>query len=336
MNIVIKSIASYLPDSKLTNEMLSSEFPEWSVDKISSKIGIKERRLSGSETVSAMAVKAAKKLFESSLLNPDDVDYILLCTQSPDYILPTSACIIQNDLKIPSTSGAIDFNQGCSGYIYGLSLAKGLIAGQIAKNVLLITSEAYSKHIHPQDKSNRAIFGDAATATWISTGSGLEIENFILGSDGKGANNLIINNGGSCSPKNGKGFYIDSIGNSRNDDYLYMNGSEIFHFTLGAIPALVSNTLTINKIKLEEISWFVFHQANAFMLNHLRKKIGIDVDKFPIEMEFTGNTVSSTIPIVLEKLLIESKVKLNDNLMLTGFGVGYSWGSVVVKNVNYE
>jgi 3-oxoacyl-[acyl-carrier-protein] synthase-3 len=336
MKAVIKSIASYLPEGILTNEMLATEFPEWSVDKILSKIGIKERRLSGNETITGMAVKAAKKLFESSFLNPNDVDYILLCTQSPDYILPTSACIIQNELRISSSSGAIDFNQGCSGYVYGLSLAKGLIAGQVAKNVLLITSEAYTKHIHPHDKSNRAIFGDAATATWISTGSGLEIENFILGTDGNGANNLIIKNGGSRFPKNNRGNFNDSMGYSRNDDYLYMNGSEIFNFTLESIPTLVANTLTRNKIQLEEIDWFIFHQANAFMLQHLRKKIGINFEKFPIEMEFTGNTVSSTIPLVLEKLLKENKVNLHDCLMLTGFGVGYSWGSVVVKNVNYE
>jgi len=336
MKAVIKSIASYLPEQVLTNEMLSAEFPEWSIDKISSKLGIRERRLSSSETISGMAVKAAKKLFELSGLNPSQVDYILLCTQSPDYILPTSACIVQHELEIPSSSGAIDFNQGCSGYVYGLSLAKGLIVGQVAKNVLLITSEAYSKHIHPKDKSNRAIFGDAATATWISTGSGLEIENFILGTDGRGANNLILNNGGSRFPKNDGDFYIDSSGCSRNDNYLYMNGSEIFNFTLESIPTLVTNTLISNEIKLEDINWFVFHQANTFMLQHLRKKIGIPIDKFPIEMEYTGNTVSSTIPLVLEKLFLADKIKLNDNLMLTGFGVGYSWGSVVLKNNNYE
>jgi 3-oxoacyl-[acyl-carrier-protein] synthase-3 len=336
MKAVIKSIASYLPKAKLTNEMLSTEFPEWSVDKVLSKIGIRERRLSGNETITEMGVKAAKKLFLTSKLNPKDVDYILLCTQSPDYILPTSACIIQYELKIPSSTGAIDFNQGCSGYIYGLSLAKGLIAGNIAKNILLITSEAYTKHIHREDKSNRAIFGDAATATWITTGSGLEIENFILGTDGNGANNLIINNGGSRSPKNDLESYIDSSGYSRNDNYLYMNGSEIFNFTLESIPQLVINTLRRNKINLEEVNWFIFHQANAFMLQHLRKKIGIDNDKFPIEMEYTGNTVSSTIPLVLEKLLVENKIKTNDNLMLTGFGVGYSWGSVVVKNIKNE
>jgi 3-oxoacyl-[acyl-carrier-protein] synthase-3 len=336
MKAVIKSIASYLPEDILTNEMLSKEFPEWSVDKISSKIGIKERRISKSETITEMAVKSAIKLFETSKLKPNDVDFILLCTQSPDYILPTSACFIQHELNIPSSSGAIDFNQGCSGYIYGLSIAKGLIAGKIANNILLITSEAYTKHIHNDDKSNRAIFGDAATSTWIGTGSGLEIENFVLGTDGKGADNLIIKNGGSSFPKDQGSFYMDSNGNSKNDNYLYMNGSEIFNFTLESIPQLVTNTLKINNMNLEDINWYVFHQANAFMLQHLRKKIGIDLEKFPIDMEYTGNTVSSTIPLVLEKLLFRNKVNTNEHLRLTGFGVGYSLGSVVVKSNIYE
>jgi 3-oxoacyl-[acyl-carrier-protein] synthase-3 len=329
---VIKSIASYLPEQVLTNEMLSTAFPEWSVEKISSKIGICERRIAGSETITGMAVKAAKNLFESSRLNPNDVDYILLCTQSPDYILPTSACIIQHELNIPSSSGAIDFNQGCSGYIYGLSLAKGLIAGKIAKNVLLITSEAYTKHIHHEDKSNMAIFGDAATASWITTGSGLEIENFVLGTDGKGANNLIVNNGGSRFPKDDGKSYIDSNGMTHHDNCLFMNGSEIFNFTLESIPPLISATLKSNDLQMDDVNWFVFHQANAFMLHHLRKKIGIHLDKFPINMEYTGNTVSSSIPLVLENLFIEKKINSFDTLMLTGFGVGYSWGSVIIKN----
>jgi 3-oxoacyl-[acyl-carrier-protein] synthase-3 len=330
MKAVIKAIASYLPDKILTNENLAVEFPEWQVDKILNKIGIRERRLSGDETITGMATKAARKLFESSSIKPSDVDYILLCTQSPDFILPTSACILQSELNIPTTSGAIDFNQGCSGYVYGLSLAKGLIAGGVAKNILLITSEAYSKHIHSKDKSNRAIFGDAATATWIGTGSGLEINNFQLGTDGKGATNLIIKNGGSRFPKNNGKFYIDDNGVTKNDNCLYMNGGEIFNFTLEAIPSLVNNTLIMNNLNLENIAWFVFHQANAFMLQHLRKKIGIPEEKFPIEMEYTGNTVSSTIPLVLEKLLNKKMIKTNENLMLTGFGVGYSWGSVIV------
>lgn len=331
MKAVIKFVASYLPDNTVTNNMLSTEFPEWPVDKILNKIGIRERRLSGIETITEMGIKAANALFESSSLKPTDVDYILLCTQSPDYILPTSACIIQNEIGVPSSAGALDFNQGCSGYIYGLSIAKGLIAAEIAQNVLLITSEAYSKHIHPEDKSNRAIFGDAATATWLSSGSGIEIEKFVLGTDGAGAENLIITNGGSRFAKGDGRAYTDSNGNLRRDDYLFMNGSEIFNFTLKAIPDLVNETLKKNNRELEEVNWFIFHQANAFMLQHLRKKIGIREDRFPIELEYTGNTVSSTIPLVLEKLLNDNKIKKGDNIMLTGFGVGYSWGSVILK-----
>lgn len=331
MNAVIKSIASYLPENILTNEMLAAEFPDWTVEKIWTKIGIKERHIAIDETVTEMAVSAAKKLFTSTTIRPQDIDYILLCTQSPDYILPTSACVIQHELGIPTYAGAIDFNQGCSGYIYGLSLAKGLISAQIASNILLITSEAYSKHIHPTDKSNRAIFGDAATATWISTGIGLELKNFSLGTDGKGVENLIIKNGGSRFSKNFNKSYIDSNGNSRRDDYLFMNGSEIFNFTIEIIPNLISNTLIKNNLIIEDVKWFIFHQANSFMLKHLRKKIGISEDKFPVDLAFTGNTVSSSIPLILESLLKENKIMENDNLMLTGFGVGYSWGSVVLK-----
>jgi 3-oxoacyl-[acyl-carrier-protein] synthase-3 len=333
MNAVIKAVNSYLPENILTNQMLSSEFPEWSVDKILTKLGIRERRISGDETVTGMAIKAANNLFNSSLLKPKDVDYILLCTQSPDYILPTSACILQQELGIPTSAGAIDFNQGCSGYIYGLSLAKGLIHANIAQNILLITSEVYSKHIHSDDKSNRAIFGDAATATWVSKGSGLVINNFVLGTDGSGANNLIIKNGGCRFPRLNNDPYKDSNGNLHRDDYLFMNGSEIFNFTLEYIPKLVNKTLDVNEIQLEDINWFVFHQANTFMLQHLRKKIGIDFEKFLIDMELTGNTVSSTIPLVLQRLLIENKIQIFDKLMLTGFGVGYSWGSVVLQKV---
>lgn len=331
MKAVIKFVASYLPDNIVTNHMLSDEFPEWPVEKILNKIGIRERHLSGVETVTDMGIKAANALFESSSLKPNDVDYILLCTQSPDYILPTSACIVQSKIGVPSSAGALDFNQGCSGYVYGLSIAKGLITADIAQNVLLITSEAYSKHIHPEDKSNRAIFGDAATATWVSSGSGFEIEKFVLGTDGNGAENLIIKNGGSRFEKDGQGSYTDLDGNLRRDDYLFMNGSEVFNFTLKAVPDLVNETLKKNNRELDEVNWFIFHQANAFMLQHLRKKIGIREERFPIQLEFTGNTVSSTIPLVLEKLINEKKIKNGESVMLTGFGVGYSWGSVILK-----
>jgi 3-oxoacyl-[acyl-carrier-protein] synthase-3 len=331
MNVAkIKAISYYLPKNILDNETINSQFPEWSIDKISSKTGIYKRHISeDNEFTSDMAISAAKKLFNEYNIDPSEIDFILLCTQSPDYFLPTTACLIQDKLNIPTTAGALDFNLGCSGYVYGLAIAKGLISASIAKNILLITSETYSKFIHPSDKSNKTIFGDAATATLISTEGFAELLDFELGTDGKGANNLIVMNGACRNPiKNGVDIK-DEFNNIQNNNNLFMNGPEIFNFTSETIPPLVDKTLIKNNILLENIDLFIFHQANKFLLNHLRKKLGISEEKFYIHVENCGNTVSSTIPIALKEAIKENKIK--GNVLLAGFGVGYSWGSCIIK-----
>lgn len=329
----INAISYYLPEQVLGNEDINEIFPEWSVDKISSKTGIYNRHIaSPTEFTSDMAISAAKKLFSEHNISPDKIDFILLCTQSPDYFLPTTACIVQEALGIPTTSGALDFNLGCSGYIYGLAIAKGLIAASVAKNVMLITAETYSKFIHPKDKSNRTIFGDAAAATLISAERGFaEILNFDLGTDGRGAANLIVKRGGSKFPKNqeGLGDLHDEFGNVTNENNLYMNGSEIFNFTSEAVPGLVSNVLAKNQMNESDVSLYVFHQANKYMLNHLRKKIKIAEEKFYYFLENCGNTVSATIPIALYHAVLDKSAE--GNVLLAGFGVGYSWGGVVLR-----
>jgi 3-oxoacyl-[acyl-carrier-protein] synthase-3 len=326
----IKAISYYLPENTLTNQDISNLFPEWSVDKISSKIGINKRHIIGEqESITDMAVKAATNMFNEYNISPNDIDFILLCTQGPDYFLPTTACLVQNKLNIPTTAGALDFNLGCSGYVYGLALAKGLIASSVAKNVLLITSEAYSKFIHPLDKSNRTIFGDAATATLISTDGFADILDFELGTDGKGGENLIVKNGATKYPNRDGEDKYDEFLNIRNDNNLYMNGSEIFNFTGQSVPPLIDKTLEKNNLSKPDIDLFIFHQANSFMLNHLRKKIGIPEDRFYINMADFGNTVSSTIPIALKEAIKENKAK--GNILLAGFGVGYSWGSCILN-----
>jgi len=326
----IKAISYYLPASVLDNQKLNADFPEWSVDKISSKTGIYERHISDeNEFTSDMAVSAAEKLFSEHGISRDDIDFILLCTQSPDYFLPTTACLVQNRLNIPTTAGSLDFNLGCSGYVYGLAIAKGLIFSNIAKNVLLITSEAYSKFIHPRDKSNRTIFGDGASATLVSTEGFAEILDFELGTDGSGAKNLIVKNGAIRHPDLSGVDMEDDFNNIKNDNHLFMNGSEIFSFTSDAIPSLVAKTLEKNKLVLGNINLFVLHQANKFILDHLRKKIKIPEDKFYIFLENCGNTVSSTVPIALCEAKKENK--LSGNILLCGFGVGYSWGSCIIK-----
>jgi len=331
MEAYIKAISYYLPEKIVTNEDLVKEFPEWTVEKVAGKVGVRQRHVvSENETASDMATKASEKLFAEQNIDRSTIDFVLFCTQSPDYFLPTSACLIQNRLGLSTSCGALDFNLGCSGFVYGLSLAKGLIAGGIAKNILLLTAETYSKYIHPKDKGNRTIFGDASAATLISTDGFASIENFCLGTDGRGAENLIVRNGGMRQPDTLGDLAFDESGNLTSSDYLYMNGGEIFNFTAEAVPVLVDQVLEKNHLTKEDIQLFVFHQANKYMMNYLRKLIEIESDKFYFFLENVGNTVSSTIPIALCEAQKEGKLK--GNILIAGFGVGYSWGATILKS----
>jgi 3-oxoacyl-[acyl-carrier-protein] synthase-3 len=330
MKAYIKAISYFLPDKIVTNEDLIKEFPEWTVEKVASKVGVNQRHIAAKdETAADMATQAAEKLFNDYLIDRSTIDFVLLCTQSPDYFLPTSVCLIQNRLDLSTSCGALDFNLGCSGFVYGLTLAKGLIAANIAKNVLLLTAETYSKHLHPKDKGNRTIFGDASAATLISTDGFATIEEFSLGTDGRGAENLIVKKGGLRQPDAINDLVFDENGNPKSSDHLYMNGGEIFNFTAEAIPLLVDKLLVNNKLTKENINLFVFHQANKYMINYLRKLLDIDKDRFYEYLANVGNTVSSTIPIALFEA--QRADKLVGNILLAGFGVGYSWGGVVLK-----
>jgi 3-oxoacyl-[acyl-carrier-protein] synthase-3 len=330
MKVYIKAISVYFPENVLTNEALVEEFPDWSAKKVAGKVGINQRHIAGKgECSSDMAVSAAQRLFSEHRIDKSEIDFLLFCTQSPDYFLPTSACIIQDKLGLSTSCGALDFNLGCSGFVYGLSLAKGLLAGGIARNILLLTGESYTKMIHPKDKGNRTIFGDAATATLISSDGFAEIGNFDLGTDGKGAENLIIKTGAFRNPTAKHDLHFDDSGNPVSSDYLYMNGPEIFNFTLDRIPTLVDNVLKNNGLNKSDIDLFVFHQANKYMLNFLKDALEIEDEKFYYYLSEVGNTVSSTIPIAL--YYAQKENKLFGNVLIAGFGVGYSWGGCVLK-----
>lgn len=326
----IKALSYYLPEKRLTNEMLHEEFPEWTVEKVASKVGISSRHIAAvDETAGDMAVKAAEKLFTEYKIEKADIDFVILCTQSQDYYLPSTACVIQERLGLPTACGAFDINLGCSGYEYELAIAKGLILGGIAKNVLLLTAETYTKYIHPKDKGNRTIFGDGGTATLVSTEGFAEIGEFSLGTNGKGAESLIVKTGCSRQPEKANDLVFDENGNPYGSDYLYMNGKAIFDFTSDAVPVMVKDCLQKNHLKLDDLSLVVFHQANKYMINYLRKLLEIDKEKFYVFMETVGNTVSSTIPIALYEAQKEDK--LHGNVLIAGFGVGFSWGATVLK-----
>jgi 3-oxoacyl-[acyl-carrier-protein] synthase III len=334
----IKAIKSYLPPTILTNEDLAREFPDWDVEKTFQNTGVAVRHIAGpDECTSDLGVKAAQELFASGACSPAEIDFLLFCTQSPDYFLPASACLIQDRLDIPQTCGAFDFNLGCSGYVYGLALAKSLIETDLATNVLLIAGDTSTKGINPKDKGVRSLFSDGASATLITSfeSEGELIGPFIFGTDGKGAKNLIIPVGGwRCRPTPESAIaHDDGTGNIRSAQDLFMDGAEIFNFSLQTVPKSIKQLLEKCQVTIEEIDFFVFHQANKFMLEALRRKIKIPKEKFSLNLENYGNTSSATIPMALEVAIDEGKINNGSKVVICGFGVGYSWAAALIKIV---
>ncbi len=335
MKASITAIEYALPAQVLDNAQLAREFPDWTAEKILTKTGIRERHVAGeNEFASDLAVAAANRLFDSGAGDRGEIDYVLYCTQSPDYFLPSTACVIQNRLGLRADCGALDFNLGCSGFVYGLGMAKGLIETGQARRVLLLTADTYSKFIHPQDKSVRTLFGDAAAATLLCAGESesASIGPFVYGTDGAGACNLIVPTGGLRKRRVADAALVaDGSGNARTENDLFMNGPEIFNFTLRVVPETVNQLLARSSLALADVELFVFHQANKFMLDHLRKKLGVPPERFWVAMDDVGNTVSCTIPIALKRALDAGKILPGTRLMLLGFGVGYSWGGAMVR-----
>lgn len=329
----ITGVDYWLPTGQLSNEELNELFPQWSVDKIAKKTGILTRRIAAdNEYTSTLAVNAAKRLFGKYNICPSDIEFVILCTQTPDFYMPTTAALVQNSLSIPTTSGAIDVNMGCSGYIYSLGLAKGLIESGQVSNVLVITADTYSKLLNPEDKTVRTIFGDGASATLVSANTSSKSMNGITyGTDGAGGAHLMVPQGGlrpggDLSPAS----MPESRGLESSGFDLYMNGPEIFNFTLRVIPSTIDEILSKARMSIEDVDLFVFHQANTYILEHLRRKLDIPSSKFFIFMEDCGNTVSSSIPIALAEAEASGELRSGMKVLLLGFGVGLSWGGLVV------
>lgn len=318
MEVYVQAVAHQTGSHAVSNADIVRDFPDWSEQKISVKIGIDKRFVAVDETASDLAYQAALKLFSEKHIEKASVDALILCTQSPDYFLPTTACVLQDRLGLRTDIMAFDYNLGCSGYIYGLGIAKSLIVGGMAKNVLLLTAEAYNRYIEQSDRGNRSLFSDAATATLVSAEKGVfKIGTPVYGTDGSGRDYLIVKGGCSRHP---------------NDPAtLYMDGPTIFNFTLEAVPPLVNETLNRNSIAFEDVDCFIFHQANKHMLKFIREAIHIPEDKFYMCLQNYGNTVSSTVPICLDNFIQEGRVITGGKYLLAGFGVGFSWGAIMIE-----
>lgn len=331
----VRAISVYLPEKVLDNAELVRQFGTWTENKIFGKTGISERHVVEDEKVSDLATAAGERLFEEHGVDRNEIDFLLLCTECPDYFLPATACIVQNRLGLRKDIGALDYNLGCSGFIYGLALAKGLILGGVAKKVLLITAETVTRTIHPQDKSTRTLFGDAAAATLVEASAERGIGEFVLGTDGSGSDRLIIP-AGAWARRSSPETRVETTnkwGNVRTPENLYMDGPEILKFSMEVVPPCMNDTLARNGVSLEGLRLVVLHQASHMLLEKLRETLAIPEEKFVFNIERYGNTVSSTIPIALYDMMRAGRLGKEDSVLVMGFGVGLSWGGTVLRMV---
>jgi 3-oxoacyl-[acyl-carrier-protein] synthase III len=318
----IGPIAIHLPETVEDNAQLQAEYPKWDMDLIYQKTGIRARHIAAPEQcASDLGVAAAEKLFRQFDVDRESIDFLLFCTQTPDYPLPTTACLVQDRLGLPTSIGALDFNLGCSGYVYGLALADGLIRSGAARRILFITAETYSKYIHPTDRSLRTIFGDGAAATLVEASEQPSLGSFVFGTDGRGGDTLMVTEGGARPPQDA----IQPRKRRRWPSPLYMDGPELVKFSLEVVPPLVERVLTSAEWTRDDVDMYLIHQATTFMLGHLKCRLDLDEEHVPEALQECGNTVSSTIPVLIDDLRRSQRLRPGKQTLLIGFGVGLSW-----------
>ena len=325
MFATIRAISTYLPATIENNsEIVDARFIK--------KIGVKCRHLcTKDEAAGDLAFNAAEKLFAEHNLDRHEIDFILLCTQHPDHLGPHTSAHLQHRLGLKKSVGSMDIALGCSGYVYGLAVAKGLIETGLAKKILFITSSVYTKYINVRDKATRPLFGDGATATWIDGGDKENLRAFVFGSDGSRFDKLIIPVGGSrhMTRDNPEIFSTDENGNYRSNYEIFMDGMAITYFTLREVPPLVENVLTAANLTRADLDYCIFHQANKFMMTYLRDKAGLNDVPFHNDISETGNLVSGSVPLAIEQVVKNFGAEKLKCVMLAGFGVGLSWAGCI-------
>lgn len=322
-NVRIAGIVSASPEEIVTNDMFVERFGEDAVEDIARMTGVRERHISQrGHTTADLCEHASSRLLDIVGWEKDSIDALIFVSQTPDHKLPATACILQHRLGLSTRTAAFDVNQGCSGYVYGLWLAYSLISSGLER-VLLLAGDTISHFVDPEDRGTALLFGDAGSATAVQKNVDASPSTFLLGSDGRGAKNLIVATGARTS--------FDAA--AKLPHQLYMNGSEVFTFTLRSVPSLIKDTLAATERSIEDVDYFLLHQANEFMLKTIAKKSDIDLAKMPINISSYGNTSSASIPLLLttESAVVSPKRALT--LMLVGFGVGYSWASCLLPNI---
>ncbi|MGZ3865165.1 MAG: 3-oxoacyl-ACP synthase III family protein [Bacteroidia bacterium] len=326
MSVALNNISLYFPEKILTNEDLAMEIPNATSEQIFKNTGIKQRYVSAPEEISSdMALCAAEKLFAESGVQKSEIDFLIFCSEGFDYIAPATSCILQHRLGLNNNIGCVDLPYGCSGYVYGLALAHGLLCGEMAKNILFLTADIPTKVIRNSNLELRSIFSDIASASFITKGNAKQ--HFVFGTDGSGFGNLLVEHSGFRDPH----FADKRLRDSLPVGEMKMNSTEVFLFAVKKVPVLVEKVLSKYNYTIDEVDLFVFHQASYFMLEIIRKKIKVPENKFLISIENTGNSVSSSIPVALRQAEQKGILKRGMKVMVAGFGIGYSWAATIIE-----
>ncbi len=336
MSIRFEDIAYALPAQIISNADLVAENSSWDITRIEGRSGVLERHIAGAdETALDLAVEACRQLFQRHPDLPARVDALIVCTQSPDYIMPPNSCLLHKSLELAEEVLAFDFNLACSGFVYGLAIIKGLVAAGMARNVLFVTGDTYSRYIHANDRSARVLFGDGVAATWItsSAGQGAGVVDILCGTMGALYDRFIIPAGGLRMPKSQQTAQpqVDESGNIRTAENIYMDGMGIMEFVLAKVPAQVRTLLTRNQMTVADIDLFVFHQASKLVLDSLARVLRIPPEKMFQNIAHLGNTVSATIPIALKEAMDAGMLQRGQKVLMSGFGVGLSWASAIAE-----
>lgn len=322
MKLKISAIEYHLPATVEGTGALHEDNPGWDIPKILDKTGVVNRYIAAEgETAADLAFEAGAKLIRDSV-DRNQVDLLILVTQSPDFVLPTTACILQDRFGLPKGCMAFDVNLGCSGFVYALSIAGGLIESGVARKGMILCADTYSKYIAKSDRTCRPIFSDGAAAVLVERSETDSIGPFEFGTDGSGYEHLIVRDSGARER-----------GSATRQDKatLEMHGSEVFLFTMNVVPKCIKSLLERAALTLEDIDLIVFHQASKFVIDNLVRCLSLDESKIFTNYDLIGNTVSATIPIALKDAVGQGRLRNGDRVMIVGFGVGLSWGATLLR-----
>lgn len=331
----IEAIATAFGSRLVTNAELEMAYPEWDFERLGERTGVFARPIAiDGETALDFAERAARKLVDDGRLQPGEIDAVIFCTETPDYVIPPNSCVLHQRLKLPTNVAAFDITLACSGYPYALMLARSMIDGGAARNVLVATADTYSHLIHPGDRATRVLFGDGGAVSLVTGRSErFRILDIMLGTSGAHYQRFIVKAGGARMPRSeaAREEHQDKSGNIRNAESIEMDGFGVLSFFNTQVPKAVHELLAKHTLDMNDIDLIVCHQASKVALEGVRKGMGADPDRFIIDIGETGNLVSASIPVALARAEAAGRIKRGQRIILCGFGVGLSWGTALIE-----